>query len=146
LLAVTFAMLFARMLFHKLFVTMEMAIIQGLLQEHEYVQAASLKQLINGALALTGSFIALFIYREFGMIGIMLIDCFFTLLSVILISRANIPIAVCLPNGQHKQLYLRQSFHTFWIEIKQGFRYVWSSWTFRSILFLYMVFGILNAI
>src|SRR5690606_169265 len=57
LLAVTFAMLFARMLFHKLFVTMEMAIIQGLLQEHEYVQAASLKQLINGALALTGSFI-----------------------------------------------------------------------------------------
>jgi len=141
----TFAMLFARMFFHKLFATMEMAIIQGLLQEHEYVQAASLKQLINGILALSGSFIALFIYRKFGMTGIMAIDCLFTLLATLFISRARIPLAACLPNGRHQHHRLRQSLVTFWTETKLGIRYVWSSWTFRSILFIYMVFGIANA-
>lgn len=145
-LGVALAMLFGRLLFHKLFTTMEMAIIQGIIQEQQYLQVASLKQLINGTLAITGSFIALYIYREFGMIGIMVIDCLFTVIAAILISRARIPIAVCLPNGDRPQLSFRQSLGTIWLDCKHGFRYVWSAPTFRSFLFAFMLFGLVNAI
>ena len=143
-LAGLFLMLLLRMFFHKMFVTMEMAIIQGLLEPHQFVKVASLKQFINGTLAITGSFIALYVYRQWGMAGIMAIDCLFTVASYLLMRRVEIPSTASLPNGPLPSAL--QSLSTLWFDMKQGFIYVWSGRTLRSFLLAFIVFGLLNAV
>lgn len=142
--ALVFVMLFCRMFFHKLFTTMEMAIIQGLLPSDDYVKVASLKQLVNGILAVSGSFIALFVYRNYGIEGILLIDCAFTIFAFLLMYWARIPDSVSLPNGRSKSL--RQSWHSLLGDIKDGFVYVWSQQLLRSFLLAFMFFGVINAL
>lgn len=142
--SLVFAMLFCRMFFHKLFVTMEMAIIQGLLSSEEYVKAVSIRQLINGILAISGSFAALFLYQNYGVTGIIAIDCIFTLIAFGLMYKANIPETVSLPSGRMKSL--KQSFRSILSDIIQGFVYVWTKPNLRSFLIAFMFFGIINAI
>lgn len=139
-----FALLFCRMLFHKLFVTMEMAIIQGLLEAHQFVKVASLKQIVNGTFAITGSFAALFIYRKYGITGIMALDCLLTLAAFLLMHRVKLTDSACMPNGtQHS---LGRSLRSMWIDTKHGFNYVWSTPMLRSFLFTFVVYGVINAI
>lgn len=140
--ALIFTLLFSRMLFHKLFAATEMAILQGLLQPHEFEKAASLKQLMNGLLALCGSLIALFIYRRFGITGVLTVDAVMTTCSIILMLGAKIPVAAALPNGP----LLRPSWKTVLLDVRQGLGYVWSKRVLRSFLFAFMVFGLMNAI
>lgn len=145
-LGAAFGMLFARMLFHKLFSTMEMALIQGLLQEQHYSQFASMKQIIAGLLAIGGSFVALAIYREYGIVGIMLVDCVFNIIAVFFIRRATIPLAVSLPNGVLQYRSARQSLHALWLDVRRGMQYIWRAPSSRSILFAFLWFGCINAI
>lgn len=143
-LTLVFALLFLRTFFHKLFSTMEMAIIQGLLESHEYVKVASMKQLVNGVLAMTGSFVALYLYRSCGIVGVMAVDACFTAGSLLLMWLAKIPLSATLPNGrpQHSVGLIR----SLLASVREGFAYAWSKRILRSFLVVFMVFGVVNAI
>ena|GEM_PF-1265448 len=143
-LTLVFALLFLRTFFHKLFSTMEMAIIQGLLQSREFITFSSLKQLVNGVLAMSGSFIALFIYQSFGIVGVMAVDAGFTVCSLVFMWFAKIPLSSSLPNGR-MQFSLGFA-KPFIQDIKEGFTYAWSRQILRTFLFTFMVFGVVNAV
>lgn len=142
-LTAVFALLFLRTFFHKLFSTMEMAIIQGLLPAHDYVKVSSLKQFVNGVLAMSGSFVALYIYKAFGIAGVMAVDACATAVSFALMWYAKIPLSATMPNGklQFSFRFLKPFIHG----VKEGVQYAWSMRTLRSLLFTFLVFGVVNA-
>ena len=137
-----FALLFVRMFFFKLFATMEMSILQGLLAAHEYMKASVLKQFATGVLALTGSFVALYIYRSYGIHGVFVIDGIFSLIAVFLLAKADVPESASLPNGREGD---GRPLLSVLADVKAGLVYVWNSLTLRSILLAFMTFGLLNA-
>lgn len=139
-----FAILFLRSAVSKFFIPAETSLLQGIMKEDQYVQAAGLNQSVMGIFMLFGTGLGSIAYQYLGIEGAVIIDGLSFLISGLLIARCQFESKVRLPNGPAKMgdLHIRVIAKDFW----QGFTYIRSNRLLMAIISGFLVFGLINGV
>ncbi|GIP22035.1 MFS transporter [Paenibacillus sp. J22TS3] len=142
--AAAFAILFLRSAVSKFFAPAETSLLQGIMKEDQYVQAAGLNQSIMGIFMLFGTGLGSIAYNYLGIEGAIIIDGASFLISGMLIARCRFEPEVRLPNGpaKLKDLHIRVIAQEFW----QGFKYIRANKLLLAIISGFLVFGVINGV
>ncbi|MGO0061956.1 MFS transporter [Brevibacillus fluminis] len=141
-LVLSFAILFLRSAVAKFFAPAEMGLLQGIMTEEQYVQAAGLNQTVMGLFMVFGMGLGAATYHYLGIEGAVIIDGISFLVSGILVSRCAFTQEVRLPNGKIKpgELGMRRIFADFFA----GWTYMKGNKLLLAIISGFFVFGAVN--
>ncbi|MCP8967549.1 MFS transporter [Ectobacillus ponti] len=137
-----FLILFLRSAVTKFFGPAETGILQGILDQEQYMQASGLNQSVMGVFMLFGVGLGALSYHYLGITWSVVIDGISFVISALLIRSCHISEAVRRPNG--KTHFRDISFQTIFTDFKQGILYIKSYKLLLSILFAFFVFGLVN--
>lgn len=142
ILPVTFGLLFLRSAIGKFFYPAESALVQGILDEKQYVTASGLNQMVAGLFMVFGVSLGALVYMVVGIQGAITVDAVSFLVSAILIRSCTIAEEVRLPNGPARVKDIKLS--TVIPDFKAGLDYILSQKLLISLIFGFFMFGILN--
>lgn len=139
-----FGILFLRSAVSKFFVPAETSLLQGIMREDQYVQAAGLNQSVAGIFMLFGTGLGSIFYTYLGIEGAVIMDGASFLISGLLIARCRFEPEVRLPNGKVRlgDLHIRNIAKDFW----QGLTYIRSNRLLMAIISGFLVFGLINGV
>ncbi|USB33046.1 MFS transporter [Paenibacillus sp. YPG26] len=139
-----FCILFLRSAVSKFFVPAETSLLQGIMREDQYVQAAGLNQSVMGIFMLFGTGLGSIFYTYLGIEAAIIIDGVSFLVSGLLIARCRFEPEVRLPNGPAKlgDLHIRSIAREFW----QGLTYIRGNRLLMAIISGFLVFGLINGV
>ncbi|MGC5772157.1 MFS transporter [Paenibacillus pabuli] len=144
LLVFCFLMLFLRSSISKFFGSAEMGLLQGSIDQDQYVQASGLNQMVMGMFMLFGMSLGAAAYHLIGIIGAFIIDGLSFLISGLLLARGDFPEQARTPNGKTRIRELRISLllKDFW----QGLRYIAQNRLLLVLISGFLFFGIVNGV
>ncbi|MDP4085868.1 MAG: MFS transporter [Bacillota bacterium] len=137
-----FLILFARSAVSKFFAPAEMSILQGVLDKDQYMKASGLNQAVMGLFMLFGVGLGAISYHYLGITGSVVIDGVSFIFSAILIRSCQIPQEVRTPNGRTRMKEI--NFRNVLSDFKDGFKYIFHFKLLKSIIYGFLVFGLIN--
>ncbi|MEK4057575.1 MFS transporter [Paenibacillus sp. FSL F4-0087] len=139
-----FLMLFLRSSISKFFGPAEMGLLQGSIDQDQYVQASGLNQMIMGMFMLFGMSLGAGAYHFIGIKGAFIIDCVSFLISGLLLAWGDFPERARIPNGRTsiRELRLSLLFKDFW----HGLRYISENRLLLVLISGFLFFGIVNGV
>jgi DHA3 family macrolide efflux protein-like MFS transporter len=144
LLIVCFFILFLRSAVSKFFGPAEMGLLQGSVQQDQYVQAAGLNQMIMGIFMLFGMSLGAMAYHFLGVEGAIIIDGLSFVFSGILIWLCRFPEEVRMPNGKISIRDIR--IPMLLRDFRQGIQYIIKQRLLLVLISGFMFFGIINGV
>jgi len=144
LIVLCFLVLFLRSSISKFFGPAEMGLLQGSIDQDQYVQASGLNQMITGVFMLFGMSLGAASYHFVGIEGAIVVDGLSFLLSGLLLSRGDFPEHARTPNGKSRIRELRFSLilRDFW----HGLRYIAGNRLLLVLISGFLFFGIVNGV
>ncbi|MFD2615368.1 MFS transporter [Paenibacillus gansuensis] len=139
---IVFGLLFIRSAVGKFYMPAEQAMLQGILEKDQYVQASGLNQMIMGIFMLFGVALGAVTYNGLGIVGAVAVDGCGFLLSALLIRFTRISHEVRLPNGRSSVRDLRSGMMV--TDFKEGLKYIFGHKLLMVLLAGYVLFGFLN--
>ncbi|WP_409343008.1 MFS transporter [Paenibacillus sp. MBLB4367] len=139
-----FVVLFIRSAVSKFFAPAEMSLLQGIMNEEQYVQAAGLNQTVMGLFMLFGMGLGAGAYHYFGIEGAVTIDGISFLASGALIALCRFAPEVRQPNGKVRIRDL--SMRLIVADFRQGFTYIRKHKLLFAIIAGFFLFGIVNGV
>ncbi|MRN54979.1 MFS transporter [Paenibacillus monticola] len=139
-----FLVLFLRSSISKFFGPAEMGLLQGSIDQEQYVQASGLNQMVMGLFMLFGMSLGAMAYHFIGIEGAIIIDGVSFLLSGLLLAWGDFPEHARIPNGKNRIRELRFSLllKDFW----QGLRYITGNRLLMVLISGFLFFGIVNGV
>ncbi|MDR9855604.1 MFS transporter [Paenibacillus sp. VCA1] len=139
-----FLVLFLRSSISKFFGPAEMGLLQGSIDQDQYIQASGLNQMITGVFMLFGMSLGAASYHFIGIEGAIVVDGLSFLLSGLLLSWGEFPEYARTPNGKNRIRELRFSviLKDFW----HGLRYVTGNRLLLMLISGFLFFGIVNGV
>ncbi|OKP97943.1 MFS transporter [Paenibacillus sp. P46E] len=139
-----FLVLFLRSSISKFFGPAEMGLLQGSIDQDQYVQASGLNQMVMGLFMLFGMSLGATAYHFIGIEGAIIVDGLSFLLSGLLLAWGDFPEHARTPNGKNRIRELRFSLllKDFW----QGLRYITGNRLLMVLISGFLFFGIVNGV
>lgn len=144
LLAACFFILFLRSAISKFFGPAEMGLLQGSINEQQYVQASGLNQMLMGIFMLFGLSLGAAAYHLVGIEGAMIIDGVSFILSGLLISTGKFPDKARMPSGSSSLRAI--SISLIFRDFKQGLLYIKNNRLLLVLVSGFLLFGIINGV
>ncbi|URN93889.1 MAG: MFS transporter [Candidatus Pristimantibacillus lignocellulolyticus] len=142
MLALVFVLIFLRSAVSKFFIPAQIALVQGILQDKQLMQAAGLNQMVSGVFVVFGMGLGAAAYLYLGIAWAIVIDGISMVISALLIRSCNISLEVRLPNG--KTNWRSLDFRTVTLDFMIGIKYILRYRLLLSIVLGYFVFGLIN--
>ncbi len=139
-----FLVLFLRSSISKFFGPAEMGLLQGSIDQEQYVQASGLNQMVMGLFMLFGMSLGAMAYQFIGIEGAIIIDGISFLLSGLLLAWGDFPEYARIPNGKNRIRELR--FSLLLKDFGQGLRYITGNRLLMVLISGFLFFGIVNGV
>jgi DHA3 family macrolide efflux protein-like MFS transporter len=141
-LPLAFALLFLRSAVAKFYAPAETALLQGILNEDQYVAASGLNQMLFGVFTMFGLGMGAVAYSAIGIYGAVGLDALGFLVSAFLLLRCPFPAEVRQPGGPSsvRGLHLGSVFGDF----REGIAYVFGNRLLLSLIGGFFLFGFMN--
>lgn len=139
-----FLVLFLRSSISKFFGPAEMGLLQGSIDQEQYVQASGLNQMVMGLFMLFGMSLGAMAYHFIGIEGAIIVDGLSFLLSGLLLAWGDFPEYARIPNGKNRIRELR--FSLLLKDFGQGLRYITGNRLLMVLISGFLFFGIVNGV